>query len=308
MKTMLSIKTLFVTLLLFAAPFIQRAGAQINPTPLPVVAGSGAQLSSSIAGTAGTTAAYYVVMTNFVGGSVPSNILYVGNSPNTLSASNFVSFQWGAVPGAVTYDLLKLASASLPSGTNSVLLHGGLNVTTSVDQGTMLTGYTAAAAPSTPVGSLFINSRDYTQPQFDFETLAGTTIAGDARNGVPLPVITVTTSASATGITIANATLINGILIHAAGGAVNDTTDTAAHIVAALPSCYVSGTTSTKFTFSLINTTSGPTAITLVGGTNVTIVGTAAVAQNFVTNFIGYVTACTGTPAVKLQSIGTTAF
>lgn len=312
MKHFNSVKTIVLAILLFTSPVVQRVYAQ-QPLPglqLTSVTGTAPVLNASIAGTAGTTQAFYVLIANYVGGSVPSNIVTVNNAPGTLNSTNFVSFIWLPVSGVVTYDLLKLTSAALPTGSTSVALHSGLAATAigSVDQGSGLSSYTIANPPAGPIGSLTINSRDYNTPQWDFETSSGTTIPGFARNGVPLPIYNNDISASATGITLTTKQLINGIFTHAAGGAVNDTTPTATAIIAALPSCYVSGTTASTFEFSLLNTTAGATAITLVGGTNVTIVGTAAVAQNFVSNFRGVVTACTGTPAVKLYSLGTTAF
>lgn len=309
---MKTIKTLFLSALLFFAPVVRQLQAQ---TPVPAVAlqgvtGTAPVLVASVAGTPGATQVFYVLMANFAGGSIPSNIITINNAPGTLNSTNFISFLWSPVSGVVTYDLLKLTSAALPSGSNSVVLRAGLSTTTTntTDQGGSLSAYTIAAPPVSPVGIIQVNSRDYTQPQFDFVSASGPTIRGFARNGVPLPVFNNDISASATGITLTTTQLINGIMTHSPAGAVADTTPTATAIIAALPSCYVSGTTASTFEFTLLNTAAGANAITLTGGTNVTIVGTAAVPQNFAGNFRGIVTACTGTPALKLYSLGQTAF
>lgn len=312
MKLFNSIKTLVLAIVLLLAPAIQRVNAQQPQPGIQLFASTGTApvLNASIAGTAGSTQAFYVLIANYVGGSVPSNIITINTVPATLNSTNFVSFIWLPVSGVVTYDLLKLTSAALPSGSNSVVLRAALASTAigTTDQGGSLSSYTIAAPPATPIGSLTINSRDFTTPQWDFETSSGTTIPGFARNGIPLPVFNNDISASATGITLTTKQVINGIMTHAAGGAVNDTTPTATAIIAAMPSCYVSGTTASTFEFSLLNTTAGATAITLVGGTGVTIVGTVAVPQNFAGNFRAIVTACTGTPTLKLYSLGQTAF
>ena len=303
------LKTFIVALLLSFTPFAVAQTAQPG-LALSSITGLPATLNANVIGTAGTTVSYYVLMTNFVGGSVPSNIVTVNNTPGTLSSTDYVSFIWTPVSGVVTYDLLKLTSNALPSGSNSVLLHGGLaaTVTSSVDKGTSITSYTIGALPPSPIGLIQVNSRDYNRPQYDFSTFSGTSIAGFAINSVPLPVVNNDISASATGITLSTAQVINAIFTHSPAGAVADTTPTATAIIAALPSCYVSGTVASTFLFTLLNTAAGANAITLTGGTNVTIVGTAAVPQNFAGNFRGVVTACTGTPAVKLYSLGQTAF
>lgn len=306
-----TLKTFLIAVALFFAPVPQTYAQQPGPgVQFSAITGFAPVLVSSIAGAQGSTTAYYVLIANFTGGSIASNILTITNVPNTLNSTNFVSFIWQPVSGVVTYDLLKLTSAALPSGSNSVVLRAALaaTVTTTTDQGGSLSSYTIAAPPAQPIGLISVNSRDYTRPQFAFDTQSGTTIAGFARNGVPTTTFNNDISASATGITLTTTQLINGIMTHSPAGAVADTTPTATAIVAALTACYVSGTTASTFEFTILNTAAGANAITVTGGTGVTIVGTAAVPQNFAGNFRGIVTACTGTPTVKLYSIGQTAF
>lgn len=77
--------------------------------------------------------------------------------------------------------------------------------------------------------------------------------------------------------------------------AANATTDTAANIIAALPS---PGMT---YKLRIINESSGAFAWTLVGGTGVTINGTATIAQD---TWREFVVSATGT-TVSLQNVGT---
>jgi len=309
-----AIKTIMVAALLLTMPIIQQVHAQ-QPQPgyaFQSNVGLAPVLNANIAGTPGSTTAYYVLVANFVGGSIPSNIITLNNVPNTLDSSNFVSFIWQPVSGVVTYDLLKLSSAALPVGSNNVLLHGALSLSTtqSTDQGSSLTSYTIAAPPLNLTGLLVLDSRDFATPQFDFLASLGNIRAGLALNDYVLLSSPVTTTTATGGVTITAAQLVNGLFTHNPTSSINDTTDTATAIVAALPSCIVStgGTASSAFNFWVFNTSSGANTITVVGGTNVTIVGTATVAQNAVRSFRGVVTACTGTPAVSLYSLGSGAF
>jgi hypothetical protein len=311
---MKTFKTVIITAILFIAPVVQRMNAQ-QPSAgvtLGATVGTQASVTAGIVGTQGNTTAYYALVTNFTGGSVASNIITVSNTPNTLSGSNYVSFNWLPVAGAISYDLLKLPSASIPSGTASIVLRAALasTVTNTTDQGGSLSSYTLAAPPANVFATINLNSRDYVTPTVEIVG-QGSLTPGFAMNGKPTNaanVPTVTTNATATGVTLLAAAMVNGVYFHAPTGDVNDTTDTAAHIIAALPNCYVSGTTGTSFAFRLFNNSGGANTITVLGGTNVTVTGTATVAQNAVRSFIGVVTACTGTPAVTLYSTGSGAY
>ena len=106
----------------------------------------------------------------------------------------------------------------------------------------------------------------------------------------------VLTAAELTGAFASVVLALTGALAAAA----NATTDTAANIVAALPSPSV-GTT---YTLRVINESSGAFAWTIVGGAGVTVTGTASIAQNTWRDFIVTVTAV-ATPAVSLQNVGT---
>lgn len=117
----------------------------------------------------------------------------------------------------------------------------------------------------------------------------------------PVPVIggTPATVSSATGTTLTAAQLTGGgytqaiILRSGTSGDFNDTTDTGANIVAAIPGCAVD----TYFHLRMINS-SGHTQ-TLLAGSGVTVTGTATTATSTTHDFIGVVTAI-GTPAVTI--------
>lgn len=83
----------------------------------------------------------------------------------------------------------------------------------------------------------------------------------------------------------------------------NATTDTAANIMAAIPDgqAYVGY----SYKLRIINESSGAFAWTVVGGTGVTVTGTASIAQNTWREFIATVTAVGSAPTITLQSAGT---
>src|SRR6185312_14110571 len=82
----------------------------------------------------------------------------------------------------------------------------------------------------------------------------------------------VLTAANLTGAFAAVTLALTGAL----GAGANATTDTAANIIAAMPSPSV-GTT---YKLRIINESSGNFAWTIVGGSGVTVTGTATIAQN----------------------------
>jgi hypothetical protein len=119
----------------------------------------------------------------------------------------------------------------------------------------------------------------------------------DAYNTNTAVTATTLTAAEMTGGFVGVTLNLTGTLTAAA----NATTDTAANIVAAIPQAqrYVG------FTYKLrvINSSSGAFAWTVVGGTGVTVTGTATVAQNTWREFV--VTLGASLTAVTLQNVGT---
>ena len=112
----------------------------------------------------------------------------------------------------------------------------------------------------------------------------------------------VATVSSATGVTLSAAEMVGGWILRtgAATGAVTDTTDTAANLVAA----YNASDTQVGSSFLLgINNTTGQT-LTLAAGSGVTVSGTATINDNNTRVFLGVFTDVTsGSQAVMLTNI-----
>jgi len=94
--------------------------------------------------------------------------------------------------------------------------------------------------------------------------------------------------------------LINGLILSTPTAARTFTTPTATAILVDVPTPKVGA----AFDLTIRNTSAGAYALTLAGGTGVTVVGTATTAQNIVSRFRGVVTAI-DTPAVSLYRVGT---
>lgn len=129
---------------------------------------------------------------------------------------------------------------------------------------------------------------------------------------IPIPQMVVRNDATVTGITLLASDLLGGLILHAPTGAVNDTLDTAAAIIAAIPG--VTGSLSNSqgacgFYFDVVNTTGGSNTITIVAGVGGTITGTATIAQNNGKRFLLIVTNATvGSEAYTVYSLGTYTF
>lgn len=100
--------------------------------------------------------------------------------------------------------------------------------------------------------------------------------------------------------TLTTTQLINGLILSTPTAARTFTTPTATEILAAVKTPKVGA----AFDLAIRNTSAGAYALTLAGGTDVTVVGTATTAQNVASTFRGVVTAV-DTPAVSLYRVGT---
>ena len=114
---------------------------------------------------------------------------------------------------------------------------------------------------------------------------------------------TVTNITAAEAATYTAAQLLGGLITRdCAGGARSDVTPTAALIVAALKNPVVGS----SFEFTIRNTSDEAETITVTGGTDVTISGTATIAQNNSKRFLAVCTNVTsGSEAVTVYSLGT---
>ena len=108
------------------------------------------------------------------------------------------------------------------------------------------------------------------------------------------------TAMSDAAATLTTTQLINGLLLSTPTAARTFTTPTATAILADVKTPKVGA----AFVLGIRNTSAGAFAVTLAGGTGVTVVGTATTAQNVASIFWGVVTAV-DTPAVSLYRMGT---
>ncbi len=118
-----------------------------------------------------------------------------------------------------------------------------------------------------------------------------------------LQMTTVTNITTAGNETLTVAHLLGGYITRdPAGGARTDTTDTAANIVGA----FNWATVGSSFEFTIENTADAAETITVAGGTDVTISGTATIAQNNSKRFLCVFTNVTSSSeAVTIYSLGT---
>jgi len=105
--------------------------------------------------------------------------------------------------------------------------------------------------------------------------------------------------------TLSAANSYNTIIRGVPTAAATYTTATAAAIVAAIGGDCAVGTT---FMVVVLNASAGANAITIAGGTDVTVSGVATVAQNASKVFLGRVTSVTsGSEAITMYGMGSTA-
>lgn len=114
------------------------------------------------------------------------------------------------------------------------------------------------------------------------------------------PKSTVTSKTSGAAVTYTAAEVLNSMIIDAATEACTATTHTGTQLIAAIPNC-VDGS---SFWFILENGAAGAFTITLTAGVDVTVTGTATVAQNNTKLFFGIVTSVSS-HTVTIYSVGT---
>lgn len=125
----------------------------------------------------------------------------------------------------------------------------------------------------------------------------------------PLNSIVYKTDAATSATILAAASLTGGLntvdlaMTGALAAGAIATTDTAANIIAAIPSKLL--TVGYSYQLRIINESSGAFAWTIAGGTGVTVAGTATIVQNTWRDFVVTVTGVGSSAAVTLQSAGT---
>ena len=126
---------------------------------------------------------------------------------------------------------------------------------------------------------------------------------GQPLRSKPFDIATVATDATAGALTYTAAMLRGGLILRDPNGAGrSDVTPTAAEIVASIPGAIVGS----AFEFTIRNTADGNETITVTAGSNVTISGTATIAQSNSKRFLAVCTNVTGSSeAVTIYSLGT---
>lgn len=122
-------------------------------------------------------------------------------------------------------------------------------------------------------------------------------------NGLPMPVVTPATVATATAYTLSPGEILGGLILQdPTGGAVTTTLPTAALMLAAVPGAMINQ----GFYFDIVNTADANETITTAAGTGGTGAGTLTIAQNNGKRFVLYFTnVLPGSEAYTYRSLGT---
>jgi len=108
--------------------------------PAPTASG-GAQLT----GNAGPgTYFYWIVSSDLAGFSTPAGPFIGQGAPNALSASNYFIISWAPASNALSYDVLRTTSRTMPQGVCNCAVATGVNGTSANDQSNSLSAYTVA--------------------------------------------------------------------------------------------------------------------------------------------------------------------
>lgn len=127
------------------APWVKTPELDLQQqAPIPVTS-----VSASTVGNSGNSTFYYWVVANFTAGqAAPSPAAMAIHAPNALSASNYVAVSWIPSTGALSYDLLRTTTPSLPNTPATIAVATSLTSTSFNDQGGALSSYTLV--PVTP--------------------------------------------------------------------------------------------------------------------------------------------------------------
>lgn len=152
--------TLLIPTLLFA---------QSVPFVAPPPAGT-TNVSLALSGTPGPANYYYWVVTNFVGGQSPvTGRAQISNGPNTISAGSSITVTWQPIRGALSYDVLRTVSDSIPATCTCAVTLG--SVTTSfTDTGGALVGYVFTPMKNANA-SIRLDNQSYGNPVMVFDSL-----------------------------------------------------------------------------------------------------------------------------------------
>jgi hypothetical protein len=141
-----------------------QANAQSLPLTAPPPAPPAVTVSSIVGGVPNTTY-YYMVMANYPGGQVQSQIIQARNT-SPLSGTVYNQIGWQPLTGAITYDVLRLPTTEF-TGTCACAVVTALPATaiSYQDTGGSLSSYTASAPALAASASIQIDNTDYAFPK-----------------------------------------------------------------------------------------------------------------------------------------------
>jgi len=169
--------TLFAALVAFTPTVAAQSAADtlavVGHAPPPV-----ANVTATVIGTGGFSTYYYWVVAHYGGGMVfPTGPAMAGNAAAAIAAPTSISVNWTPVNGLnVTYDVLRTTTVQFPqTGYCTCRVAVGLTGTSFVDTVTTPVLYTNTGFPyQNTIGVVYENVRDYSPPQLQFSTTAGT--------------------------------------------------------------------------------------------------------------------------------------
>ena len=188
---MRTIKSIFVFLLLTLPLSRASFAQQLSTTSAPVASPSAV---ANAVGVTGASSWYYVVVGNYPAGSTQSAVVSVNNGNATLNSSNYNIVGWTALPGVLTYDVLRLPAAAngvfTGSCTCSVTTGLAPTVTGFADQGGSVSAYTITAGASQGTAIIYADVLRYAFPKLRVQLNTGNTIAdhlAEIASGSTLP-------------------------------------------------------------------------------------------------------------------------
>jgi hypothetical protein len=158
----LAILALVAPLLTLAQP-AQQVDFFANTPP----AVQASQISTQRVGPAGTRDLYYWIVANYpIGNSFVAGPSLAHQAPDVMTGINYVQVSWPAVPGAISYDVLRTTTQTFPTGAVTIAAITGLINPLYINNTDTLTSYTLAVAPGIQ-GYLRLNNKDYTTPRYE---------------------------------------------------------------------------------------------------------------------------------------------
>src|SRR6266404_573030 len=147
------------------------------PPPAPV------QLVSAVltGATGSTSYCYFVVGRYPIGVALPGGPLCVLNGPAALTGSNFITVTWLAPQPSMTFDVIRLPSATFPASgtcTSCAVTASPTSSNSFVDQGGATANYTLGATATNASAALTLNNQSASEAQLQIQLPAGSFTLG----------------------------------------------------------------------------------------------------------------------------------